>query len=56
MTFDLDRHGCSITKEPSDKRFRSESDVFYRLRNLMRAEGWDVGQTEHGAGRLDDGR
>lgn len=32
----------TLTREPGDRRFKNDSDLFYKLRNLLRAEGEDV--------------
>lgn len=32
----------TLTREPKERALKNESDLFYKLRNLLRAEGEDV--------------
>lgn len=42
MTVAIESSSIKVMREATDRRARSESDLFYRLRNLLRGMGFDV--------------
>ncbi len=42
MRIRYDGHAAILEREEGESRVRNESDLFFRLRNVLRAQGYDV--------------